>query len=422
MASLPSPPPPLSPSAMTPLHGTPRDLARLQHRFGHGRPARALGALGMRRFLAIVALAGLLPLLLVACLNGADDSPVATATATPAMTVTTAVSERRIWPSTVLISGPVLPWHEAIVGAPLDGLRLAVIDVDVGDRVSKGQIMARFDDALLRAEIQRLDALLAQALAVARQAHREADRAERLRPSGALSEQSILAVTTQAEVADAAVRSARAALQAKRVEHAYTLLRASDDGVVSARSATVGAVPEAGQELFRLIRQGRLEWRGEAPANRLAGIREQQSVRLQLPDGSSANARVRRIAPSLDEASRSALVYADIEPSSSARAGMYAKGTIHIGKSPAIVVPAAALSERDGTSRVFVVHGSPRKTFVKAVAVQTGRRQGPWVEVTGIGPGTRIAADGAGFLADGYAVSIVASANDTSAMDTVAGG
>lgn len=407
---------------MTPSHGTSRDIARLQHRFGHGRPARALGALGARRFLAIVAVAALLPLLIVAYLKGVADFPVAPATAAPAMTVTAAVSERRVWPSTVLISGPVLPWHEAIVGAPFDGLRLASIDVDVGDRVTKGQIMARFDDALLRAEMQRLDALLAQALAVARQAHREADRAERLRPSGALSEQSILAVTTQAEVADAAVRSARAALQAKRVEHAYTLLRASDDGVVSARSATVGAVPEAGQELFRLIRQGRLEWRGEAPANRLAGIREQQTVHLQLPDGSSANAKVRRVAPALDETSRSALVYADIEPSSSARAGMYAKGAVHIGESPAIVIPAASLSERDGTSRVFVVHSSAQRTFVKAVAVQTGRRQGRWVEVTGIRPGTRVAVDGAGFLADGDPVSIAEIADVTSTPDTVAGG
>jgi RND family efflux transporter MFP subunit len=389
-------------------HDPIRDPSRLQHRFGHGRPARALGAIGARRFAVVVAVLVLVPLLLIAYRNATDEPPDAQQAASPAMTITTGISERQIWPSTVLISGAVLPWQEAIVGAPLNGLRLSSIDVDVGDRVVKGQILARFDDALILAEVHRLEALLMQARAVASQARREAERAELLRPSGALSEQSILAVTTQAEVADAAVRSARAALHAKRVEHSYTLLRASDDGVISSRTATVGAVPETGEELFKLIRQQRLEWRGQAPAQRLAGIRKGQTVSLKLPDGASANATVRLVAPALDEASRSALVYADIIPPSTARAGMYAKGTIHTGESAAIVVPASAVSERDGRSSIFVVRMSGRRTLVNAVAIQTGRRQGGFVEVVaGIDAGTHVAVEGAGFLTDGDLVSIV---------------
>ena len=52
-----------------------------------------------------------------------------------------------------------------------------------------------------------------------------------------------------------------------------TRVLAPDNGVISARSATVGAVLPAGQELFRLIRQGRLEWRAEVAAADLARLK-----------------------------------------------------------------------------------------------------------------------------------------------------
>lgn len=389
--------------------------SRLQHRFGHGRPGRALSVIGARKFAVGIAAASLVAVLAIAyrsSLGAPSQGELASeARGSAALTITTSVSERHTWPSTIEISGPIQPWQEAIVGAPLSGLRLSGVDVEVGDRVVKGQILARFDDSLLRAEVNRLDAALAQAQALAQQARQEAARAELLRPTGALSEQSILAVTTQAQVANAAVRSARAALDAKRIEHSYSLLRASDDGVISSRLATVGAVPEAGEELFRLVRQGRLDWRGEATAHRLAGIEKGQSVEIQLPDGSTTEAKVRVVAPTLEESSRTAIVYADVPASSTARAGMYARGSIRLGESPALVVPAAAISDQDGRSRLFVLETDDGRSRVRAVPVRAGRRMGPYVEiVSGIDAGAIVAVEGAGFLSDGDIVKVAASA------------
>lgn len=360
-------------------------------------------------YVALLALAAIAPI--AGWRIGAKDSEQAEASDAEsepaALTITVATVKRESWVEAVTLSGAVTPWQESVIGAPLSGLRLASIDVDVGDVVAKNQVLARFDHALLRAEVNRLDAVLAQAEAQALQATRDAQRAESLRDSGALSEQSILASLTQAEVAAATVKSARAELHAKQVELSYTVLRASDDGVISERTATLGAVVDSGEALFKLIRQQRLEWRGEASAQQLERISKGQAVELLLPDGTSASATIRQSAPTLSADSRMALVYADIHPGSNARAGMYATGKVGLTTSPALVVPSSSVVVRDGRSYAFVVARQCDTGRVTAHAVKAGRRQGPRVEiVSGLSEGMDVADSGAGFLADGDRVRI----------------
>lgn len=334
----------------------------------------------------------------------ADAAPMA-------MTITTARATYQSWRETLRASGAIVPWQESALGAPLAGLRVASVDAQVGDIVRQGQVLARFDDALLQAEAHRLQAALAQAQAQATQAARDAERASKLRASGALSEQSILQSLTQAESAAAAVRSAQASLRAKQVEIAYAVLRAPDDGVISERTATLGAVPEQGQPLFRLIRQQRLEWRGEVGARQIAQILPGREVVLALPDGGRAVATVRQAAPTLGADSRMGMVYADLRPGSGARAGMYVEGEIAQATSAALVVPAAAVVIRDGRSFVFEISVQGGTGTASARAVTVGRRQGRSVEiVSGLREGARVAELGAGFLADGDRVRIGANA------------
>ncbi|MET0497747.1 MAG: efflux RND transporter periplasmic adaptor subunit [Steroidobacteraceae bacterium] len=362
------------------------------------------------RLLAVLAFAA--AALVTAVLTKWDPEQIApahasTAEAEPAaLTISVASVKRESWVQAVTASGAVMPWQESVIGAQLNGLLLSSIEVDVGDVVKKGQILARFDDALLRADVERLSASLSRADAEAVQADRDAKRAESLRGIGALSEQSILASITQSQVAAATMKSARAELHAKQVELSYTVLRASDDGVISERTATVGTVTESGQALFKLIRQQRLEWRGEVSAAQLAGIKKGQTVALDLPDGASATASVRQVAPTLNADSRMALVYADLHPGSNARAGMYAAGRIGLTESQALVVPSSSIVVRDGRSYAFVVTRNGDTGRINARAVNVGRREGRFVEVSGLSEGMDVAENGAGFLADGDLVRI----------------
>jgi len=312
----------------------------------------------------------------------------------PALTVTTVQPRHGIWPVALEASGSIAAWQEASIGARVGGYQLVEVLVNVGDQVSKGQVLARFDPSLLEAETARLQANVEQARA-------NENRMLNLQKTGTVSDRDVLQFVTQAKTADAL-------LETNRLQLRYTDVVASDDGVISSRTATLGAVVAVGQELFRLIRQNRLEWRGELTAEQLVRIEPGQSIELALPGGGAAVAVVRQSAPALDPRTRLGIVYADIVPGSPARSGMYASGRIVIGKSDATVVPAESVTIRDGRSYVLKLMDDGAMPRVALQQVAVGRRRGSELQiVNGVGGGDRLVVNGAGFLNDGDLVRVV---------------
>ena len=321
------------------------------------------------------------------------DMPAASGQPRAALTVTTATPRRMTWPDVVIAQGAIAPWEEASIGTQIGSYQLIEVRANVGDQVRRGQVLARLNAALLRAEE-------AQLLARHSQADANDRRARGLQGVGGISDQEALQFATEA-------RTASALLAAKRLELQYTTIRAPDDGVISARSATTGAVVPAGQELFRMIRKNRLEWRGELTAQHLVVARHDQMVTLSLPGGGSARAKIRAFAPALDAASRLGIVYADILPGSRARAGMYANGAIAVGQSTALVVPAECVVIRDGRSYVMLLSKPGKRSDVALHAVTTGRRKHDQVEIAhGLTGTEQLVRRGAAFLDDGDVVDI----------------
>ena len=319
--------------------------------------------------------------------------PAAAGASPPVLTVTASTPRAVMWAETVEISGAIVPWQEAIIAAQISGPQITEVIAEVGDQVKKGQVLARLDKALLRAD----EAVLVAAF---EQADANFKRAQSLQKNGYISEQNILSLETQ-------MKTTRAQLEAKRVQLRYADIVAPDDGVVSARMATLGAIASPSQELFRLIRQNRLEWRGELSARNLTDIKTGQDVTLALPSGGSATATVRQSAPSLSTEARLGTVYADLAPGSEARAGMYATGRIVIEQRLALAVPGEAVILRDGRSYVLEIEGTDVAPKVLLRAVETGRRNGKDVEiVSGLAENARIAVRGSGFLNDGDHVRI----------------
>ncbi len=366
-------------------------------------------AASRRRRITLVALAGAALLVLGATAWGfmSRAAPPVAAHSLASLSVTATVPREVQWARTIEASGVVAPWQEAIIGAQTSGLSIARLEVAVGDVVRRGQLLARFDTATLRAEEAQLLAALTQAQGVAAQADANRTRALQLKDSGGISEQEVQRYVTEAVTAKAQVAAAQAQLEAKRLQLRQADVLAPDDGVISARIATLGAVANNGQELFRLVRQSRLEWRGEFTSAQINSITVGQTVMLQLPEGQRAQARVRQIAPLLDTRSRLGLVYADIEPGSLARGGMYVDGRITLASSPAQVVPASSVVVRDGRSIVFRLEGAGEESKVQAQPVTVGRREGAEVEILDpFAAGGRIVAQGAGLLADGDTVRV----------------
>ncbi|WP_019375143.1 efflux RND transporter periplasmic adaptor subunit, partial [Melaminivora alkalimesophila] len=240
--------------------------------------------------------------------------------------------------------------------------------------------------------------------AAAADARANAERAGTLAQSGALSQQQIQQYATAAETAQARVQAAQAMLDAQQLRLKHTQVLAPDSGVISARSATVGAVVGAGAELFRLVRRGRLEWRAEVGSADLPRIRAGQRVQVTAASGAQVEGTVRMVAPTVDPQTRNALVYVDLPAHEDVRAGMFARGEFLLGTRDALTVPLSALVVRDGFSHVFEVDDSSHVTMRR---VRTGERAGDRVEVLeGLEPAARIVERGGAFLTDGDLVRV----------------
>jgi HlyD family secretion protein len=353
---------------------------------------------------AVAALAGI-----AAAVRAADAKPAEAASAPRAsltVTVTTPLATR--WPVTIAANGNVAAWQEASIGAEAQGLRLTEVRVNVGDRVKRGQVLALLASDTLAADAAATRASLVEAEATQAEAAANAERARQLQASGAISAQQIQQYVTGEATAQARAAALRARIKADEVRLAQTRILAPDDGVISARSATLGAVLQPGQELFRLIRRERLEWRAEVAAAELARIKPGMAVTLSAAGGETTKGSVRMVAPTVDASTRNGLVFVDLPQPGGVKAGMFARGEFSLGEQQALTLPQSAVLLRDGFSYVFRV-GEGNK--VQQVKVAVGQRSGDRIAVSsGLDAQARVVAQGAGFLADGDVVRVVAGA------------
>jgi RND family efflux transporter MFP subunit len=326
----------------------------------------------------------------------------------PALTVSTVRPLETNLPIRLAANGNIVAWQEASIGSEANGLRLSEVHVNVGDTVRAGQVLATFASETVQADVAQARANLMEAQANAADAAANAGRARLLKESGALSAQQVGQSLAADQAAKARVAAARAMLTAQQLRMKHVRVIAPDSGIISERKATVGAVAGAGTELFRMIRQGRLEWRAEVTAAELGRLRAGADSTVTAANGTRLKGKVRMIAPTVDPQNRSALVYVDLLPADEgappAKAGMYARGEFDLGASTALTVPQQAVVMRDAFNYVFRINPDGRVSQLK---IQTGRRIGDRVEVLdGLAPDAAVVAAGGSFLNDGDLVRV----------------
>ena len=302
-------------------------------------------------------------------------------------------------------SGNVAAALEASVSPKIGGLRIARIVAQVGSRVKRGEVMLEFDDDTLRAELSQLEATVAEAEATAAEAQRGAERARKVGENGAMSTQQIEQMLTADATARARVKSLGESVNLQQLRLKQATLLAPDDGIVSQRAATLGAVVPAGMELFRIIRGGRLEWRAEVSATDMSRLSPGTVARVALEDGTTLQGTVRLVAPTVDPVTRQGIVFVDLPPATALRAGMFVRGELLLGGGQAWVLPQSAVMVRDGFHMVAKIGADRRVSFAK---VGIGKRQGALVEITeGLSADTDVVIQGAALLSEGDQVRVV---------------
>lgn len=332
------------------------------------------------------------------------------------LTVTVTRPEATQIAAVITANGSVAAWQEALVGAQVGGLRMAEVLVNVGDIVQKGQVLALFVTDTVLADLAVQKAQQAEARAALADAKANAERARSLKNSGALSAQQINQYLTAEQTAQARLEATTAHVQVQELRLKYAEVRAPDEGVISMRQATVGSVVPPGTELFRMVRQQRLEWRAEVTSEELSRIKVGMPVSVfpaSLPKGAPALlGTVRVIGPTVDAQARTAVVFVDLPKNPNdeppVRAGMFASGQFQLGATQGLTLPQESVVMRDGFSYVFKVGENQRVVQTK---VSVGRRVGARIEVlVGVTAADKIVESGAGFLTNDDLVAVSATA------------
>lgn len=328
--------------------------------------------------------------------------------ANPALTVKLTRPQSASLPIRIWATGNIVAWEEASIGAETEGLRLLQVKVNVGDVVKRGQVLAIFAADTVAADVAEAEAAAEEAAAALAEAEANAKRARVLDATGAMSAEQINRYVTAERAARARLEAARAIERRHRVRLANTQVHAPDDGFISSRTATAGAVVPSGQELFRLIRQGRLEWRAEVATAELARLSPGQLAHVVLTAQPPVQGKLRVVSPAIDTQTRNGMAYVDLPnlmASGELRAGMFARGYFDLGEESALTLPQTAVLLRDGFN--YVLRIGPESKVIET-KVTVGRRVGNRVEITsGLGESERVVESGGSFIGDGDLVRVV---------------
>jgi multidrug efflux system membrane fusion protein len=283
--------------------------------------------------------------------------------------------------------------------------------VEVGDRVRKGQRVARLDSTDYRLGTEALTAQLNSAQAERDFARDDLTRYRELLNQRVISPAEFDRHDTAYTTARERVVTLEAQLSQATNQLQYTDLLADRDGVVTGLEVETGQVVTAGQPVIKLARLDEKEIHIDIPEQRVAGIDLHQKVIVTLwADGNRRiTARIREIAAAADPASRTYRVKATLlEGQDEARLGKTATVWIPVTPSPRIAVPLSAVftpQNEPGRPRVWLV--DEQAGTVRSVPVQLGEAlDGERIVVAGIVSGQLIVSAGVQRLAEGQAVRV----------------
>ncbi|MCA1936290.1 MAG: efflux RND transporter periplasmic adaptor subunit [Asticcacaulis sp.] len=307
-------------------------------------------------------------------------------------------------PLVITGSGTVAAWQEAPIGAEVGGLTATAVLADEGQYVQQGQPLLKMNDAVLRAQLQQAQAGIQSARAQAVEAERAYQRYKELFDKGyasqsALDQKEAAYKTAQAQVATAEASAAQAQTQLNQ-----TVVRAPVSGLITSRTAVAGQIVSPGTELFRIVRDNRIEMNMEVVETELSALKAGMSATVTGETGQTVTGTVRVVTPAVNQQTRLGFARISIPADAGFKPGQFARASITVGEQPAVLIPQKAVVYQQNQPVAFVV-GANNK--VSGRKVKTGERRGDAIVIaSGVSAGEKVVTSGAGFLVDGDAVRV----------------
>ena len=340
-------------------------------------------------------------------LSGCGDKKPKKAKTAPAASATVSVVSVASQPIARQINatGTISPWEEVPVGAETGGLTAVSVNAEEGQVVQAGQVLVKLNDALISAQLRQQEASVASARATLAEAQAALARARELQAKGYLSQASLDTATAKQGTAAANLAAAEAARGETAARLAQTSIRAPVGGLISRRSVTKGQIVTTGSELFRIVRDSRLEVDAEIPETDLGAVKAGMPATVYSDKIGEMSGRVRIVTSEVNATSRLGVARVALSSMGGFRPGMFARVRIDAGDQPALVVPSASVLYRENRPGVFVVDNA-RKAHFRRIQILT--TTGDRVAATGLSAGDQVVVEGAGFLGEGDLVRVSA--------------
>jgi HlyD family secretion protein len=310
-------------------------------------------------------------------------------------------------PSTVSIIGTIAARYDMPVGVEGDGGRVTTVNVEAGDHVKQGQVLAHLNNSVLEPQVTNLEAALDQARAEAELAQAEYQRAQAVGSSGALSAEETQRRKSSAVTAASHVKVAAAQLEEARARRARADVRAPADGIILTRNVEVGqtAMP-GGEALFRLSKDGETELRGQVAEQDLPLLKVGQMVDVRLTGTSKVyQGRIRLLGAVIDPATRLGTAKVALTPDPNLRPGAFARADVTVSNAERAVLPQTAVLSDDKGSYVLIVN--PQGKVERRAVHVTGMVPSGVTVAEGINPRDQIVTSAGAFLQEGETVKPV---------------
>ncbi|WP_029876915.1 efflux RND transporter periplasmic adaptor subunit [Xanthobacter sp. 126] len=365
----------------------------------------------------------------------AEPAKAADAARAAALSVTVVKPRPDTLTDTLLVTGSIKPREEIEVGPEIEGYRLMEILVEAGDRVQKGQVLARLSRDVLetqlaqntasaakaRAAIAQQQAALDQAIAQETEATSAVERTRQLSKTGTSSQEQLEQRERAAKVATAQVAAARETLIAAQAEAVFvkaqrdeievklkrTDVRAPASGLVLSREAKLGAIALSTRAapLFRIAEDGAMDLDADVPEGAMPRMKDGLSVQV-VPAGfdEPIGGKVRLVSAEVDRASRLGKVKIALPDDPRLKSGAYGRAVIALGEVKGLSLPqSAVMFDAEGAYVLTVTDG-----IVGIQRITPGlKKEGRILVTEGLSADADVVARAGSFLRDGDRVTPV---------------